>query len=220
MTRKNAFRFIATTRGPSLRAIAALALSAAFTLTLTGCRSKTADAAGEIATTTDGSATTTSRVSACVLMPLEEINGITGETYTSAKAEDDARSSHSSCHYESSSNPAGASLEVQWLTPRDYSDPVEHAALQKASIGGAAMAGKITGGMGGGAVGGMTNGPVEGVGDEATMSMMLLTARKGDYTVTVQIIPTNMMALMTDSTVAIALAEHEKAIARKVLAKV
>ena len=80
------------------------------------------------------------------------------------------------------------------------------------------MAGKITGGMGGGAIGGMTNGPVEGVGDAATMSMMLLTARKGDYTVTVQIIPTNMMAMMTDSTVAIALAEHEKAIARKVLA--
>jgi hypothetical protein len=218
MTRKSAMPFIATDRHSSLRALVAFGLSAA--LALAGCRSKTADAAGEVATTSNGSATTTSRANACALMPLEEINGITGESYTTAKPSDDGRSPHSSCHYESPSNPAGASVELQWITPRDYSDPAEHAALQKAALGGAAMAGKITGGMGGGAVGGMTNGPVEGVGDAATMSMMLLTARKGDYTVMVQIIPTNIMALMTDSTVAIALAEHEKAIARKVLAKV
>ncbi|MEO8562301.1 MAG: hypothetical protein ABI601_09525 [bacterium] len=220
MTRTNALPCTAITRRPSLRALNAFALSATLALTLTACRSKTADAGGEIAKMTDGSAATASRVSACALMPVEEINGITGESYTTAKAEDDGRSSHSSCHYESPSNPAGASLEVQWITPRDYSNPAEHAALQKAALGGAAMAGKLTGGMGGGAVGGMTNGPVEGVGDAATMSMMLLTARKGDYTITVQIIPTNMMAMLTDSTVAIALAEHEKAIARKVLGKV
>jgi hypothetical protein len=49
---------------------------------------------------------------------------------------------------------------------------------------------------------------------------MLLTARKGDYTITVQIIPINMSAILTDSTVAIALVAKEKAIARRVLAKV
>lgn len=220
MTRMNAVPCMVDTRTRSLRTLSLVALTAGLALTLNGCRSKTADAAGEVAKTSDATPTPPARASACALMPVEEINGITGESYTTAKSDDDGRSPHSSCHYESPSNPAGASVELQWITPRDYSDPAEHAALQKAALGGATMAGKITGGMGGGAVGGMTNGPVEGVGDAATMSMMLLTARKGDYTVMVQIIPTNIMALMTDSTVAIALAEHEKAIARKVLGKV
>jgi hypothetical protein len=221
MTRMNAVRVTAPTNGPSLRTrtLGVFAMTAGLALTLAGCGKQTADAAGDVAKTSDAAAPAVSRPSACALMPVGEINGITGESYTTAKGEDDGHSPHSACHYESPSNPAGASVELTWLSPRDYSDPAEHMALQKASLGGAAMAGKITGGMGG-AVAGMSNGPVEGVGDAATMSMMLLTARKGDYTVMVQIIPTNMMTLMTDSTAAIALAEHEKAIARKVLAKV
>ncbi|MEP6729120.1 MAG: hypothetical protein ABJE10_00715, partial [bacterium] len=184
MTRRNDLS-LTTRPTPTLRALSVFT-TAALAFTLMACRNKTADtAAGEVAKTSAGSGTA-SRVSACALMPVDEINAITGETYTTAKADDDGHSSHSSCHYESPSNPAGASVELQWITPRDYSDPAEHAALQKASLGGAAMAGKLTGGMGGTAVHGMTNGPVEGVGDAAVMSMMLLTARKDDYTIMVQ----------------------------------
>ena len=109
------------------------------------------------------------------------------------------------------------SLNINWVNPADYSDPAEHAALQKASMGGAKLGGKVTAGMPG--IPGIASGPVEGVGEEATINMMLLTARKGDYTVMVQIIPTDMMALMTDSSAANAYVEKEKAVARKVLAK-
>lgn len=157
------------------------------------------------------------RVVACTLMPKEEINALIGESYTATESNDDGHSSESSCHYSTASNPAGMSLSVNWVNPSDYSDPAEHAALQRASMGGARLGGKLTEGMP--ALPGAPSGSVEGVGDEATTNMMMLTARKGDYTVMVQIIPTDMMALVTDTTVASALVEKEKTVARKVLAK-
>ena len=108
-------------------------------------------------------------------------------------------------------------FNVAWISPRDYSDPVEHAALQKAMIGGARLGGKLVSqSIGGASIPGLPTGPVDGVGDEATQSMLLLTARKGDYSVMVQMYPGN---LMTDSTFAIALFEQEKTIARQALAK-
>jgi hypothetical protein len=63
------------------------------------------------------------------------------------------------------------------------------------------------------------SGPVEGVGDEATQNMLLLTARKGDYTLMVQIIP-DIMALMKDSTAARQVVEKERNLARAVFSKV
>jgi hypothetical protein len=49
--------------------------------------------------------------------------------------------------------------------------------------------------------------------------MMLLTARKGDYILMVQIIP-DIMKLMTDSTAGPRVLENEKTLARAVLSKV
>jgi hypothetical protein len=160
-----------------------------------------------------------SRVVACTLMPKEEVSEIVGETYTKAESDDDGHSTSTNCHYATETNPAGMTIGVQWISSSDYSNPAEHAALQKASIGGAKMGGNLVGSMAPGGIKGMPSGPIADVGDEATQSMTLLTARKGDYTVMIQIIPTNMMALLTDSTVGSALFEKEKAIARKTLAK-
>jgi hypothetical protein len=160
-----------------------------------------------------------SRVAACTLMPKEEVSEIIGEAYTKTESDDDGHSTSTSCHYSTETNPAGMTIGVQWISANDYSDPAEHAALQKASIGGAKMGGSLAGSMAPGGVKGMPSGPIADVGDEATQSLTLLTARKGDYTVMIQIIPSNMMALLTDSTVGSALFEKEKAIARKTLAK-
>lgn len=175
-------------------------------------QNKKADAA-------EASAPHSSRVVACTLMPKEEVSAIIGETYTKAESDDDGHSTSTNCHYTTETNPAGMSIGVQWIGANDYSDPAEHLALQKASIGGAKLGGNLTSGMAPGGIKGMPSGPIADVGDEATQSMTLLTARKGDYTVMVQIIPTNMMALLTDSAVGSALFEKEKAIARKTLAK-
>lgn len=157
------------------------------------------------------------RVAACTLMSKEEMNAVTGASYTNTESNDDGHSTESSCHYFTASDPAGMSLNINWIAPDDYSNPAEHAALQRALLGGSKLGGKITAGMP--TVPGASNGPVDGVGEEAVMTMMMLTARKGDYTVMVQIVPTDMMALMTDSTVAKAFVEKEKTVARKVLAK-
>ncbi len=207
--------------GRLLRPLTTLAIAASLAFPLGACRQKNADTnAGDVANAIDASPKSTTRVSACALLSVEEINAITGDTYSSAKLVDDGRAPQSSCHYEAPGNPAAASLDVQWITPKDYRNPVEHAALQKAALGGDNAATKITGGMGGGMGSGMASGPVDSVGDEATINLMRLSARKGDYTVTVQIIPVNMTAILTDSTVALALVAKEKAIARRVLAKV
>ena len=164
-------------------------------------------------------ARTASRYAACTLMPKEEVSEIVGEEYSKTESDDDGHSSSSSCHYATETNPAGMTIGLQWIDANEYSDPAEHAALQKASIGGAKLANNLTGGMVPGGIAGMPSGPIADVGDEATQSMTLLTARKGDYTVMVQIIPTNMMSFLTDSTAARALFEKEKTIARKTLAK-
>ena len=164
-------------------------------------------------------AQTSSRRAACTLMPREEVSAIVGEQYTKAESDDDGHSTSTSCHYTTDIDAAGMSIGVQWISSNDYSNPAEHLALQKASLGGAKLGGNVVSGMSSRGIPGLPSGPVADVGDEATQSMTLLTARKGDYTVTVQIIPTNMMALMTDSTVARALFDKEKTVARQALAK-
>jgi hypothetical protein len=164
-------------------------------------------------------ARTSSRYAACTLMPKEEVGEIVGEEYTKTDSDDDGHSSSSSCHYATETNPAGMTIGLQWIDAKEYADPAEHAALQKASIGGAKLANNLVGGMVQGGIKGIPSGPIADVGDEAMQSMTLLTARKGDYTVMVQIIPSNMMTFLTDSTAARALFEKEKTIARKTLAK-
>ncbi|MEP6573518.1 MAG: hypothetical protein ABJD11_12510 [Gemmatimonadota bacterium] len=160
------------------------------------------------------------RISACALMPRSELNAIIGTAYDSAEADDDGHSSESGCHYMSATDPAGTSLTIQWITADEYSNSVEHAAQQKASLGGATLAGKLMGSSGGGpSLPGLHGGPIEGLGDEATLNYLLLTVRKGDYTIMIQTIPTDMMAFMTDSTKPIAAVDKEKAVVRKVLEK-
>lgn len=161
-------------------------------------------------------------ISMCALMPKEEVNSTIGGSYTKVESNDDRSSS--SCHYSSDTDPAGMSLDMQWIVPSDYSDPAEHAALQKASLGGAKLGGKLENNMVPGATvdGGplhIPSGPVEGIGDEATQNMLLLTARKGDYTLMVQIMP-DVMKLMQDTTAGRQVVEKEKTLARAVLSKV
>ncbi len=205
----------------SLRAADILVIAIALALVACGAKAGGAVAQGDKSDKSDKSDnaphTGDPRVSACMLMPKEEVNTITGASYTDTKASDDAHSSSSGCHYTTASDPAGMSVNINWVDPSDYSDPAEHAALQRASMGGAKLGGKLTAGMP--RLPGAPDGPIEGVGEEATVNMMMLTARKGDYTVMVQIIPTDMMAIMTDTTAAGGLVEKEKAVARKVLAK-
>lgn len=188
---------------------------------LAGCAGKPPTPLAD-ATRQDGAvATTSSRTVACAILTKDDMNRLTDATYTAAESDDDGHSSETSCHYSSPTDPAGASVTIDWISPDEYSDPAEHLALQQASIAGARLGGKLISNTvgGAGAIKGAPSGPVEGLGDEATMSLLLLTARRGDYTVTVQIIPGNMMALMTDSTVAMALVAKEKAVVAQVLAK-
>lgn len=189
----------------------------AVAMALIACGSKAGGAVAQNGKSDNAPRTGDPRVVACTLMPKEEMNAITGTSYTTTESNDDGHSSQTNCHYFTASDPAGMSLSIDWVNPDDYSNPAEHAALQKAAMGGAKLGGKLTAGMP--TIPGAETGPVEGIGDEATINMMMLTARKGDYTITVQIIPTDMMTLMTDTTAAKGFVEKEKAVARKVLAK-
>jgi hypothetical protein len=161
-------------------------------------------------------------VSVCALMPNGDVNAAIGSHYSVAEASDGP--SESSCHYSSETDPAGMSLDLHWLRPSDYSSPAEHAALQQAGMGGAKLAGKLTGGMvpeAAAADGGplhIRSGPVQGVGDEAMQNMLLLTARKGDYVLMVQI-TADPMSLMQDSTAGPRVLENERTLARSVFSK-
>jgi hypothetical protein len=169
---------------------------------------------------TVASASKAGAISVCALMPKEDVNAAIGTTYTIAEANDERGSS--SCHYSTETDPTGLSLAMTWIQPSDYSNPVEHAALQKAGLGGAKLGGKLEAEMIPSADGGpmhIPSGPVEGVGDEATQNLLLLTARKGDYTLMVQIIP-DVMKLMTDTTAGRKVVEQERQLARALLSKV
>ncbi|MBK5187729.1 MAG: hypothetical protein JJD97_05750 [Gemmatimonadaceae bacterium] len=198
---------------------ASLALGCVIVLSVTACNkaggAAATDKPKEVASTAKAGA-----ISMCALMPKEAVNSTIGSAYTIAEANDDRSSS--SCHYSSESDPAGMSLDLTWIQPSDYSDPAEHAALQKAGLSGAKLGGKLEAGMVPGADGGplhIPSGPVEGIGDEATQNLLLLTARKGDYTLMVQIVP-DVMKLMQDTTAGRRVVESERTLARAVLSKV
>ena len=161
-------------------------------------------------------------IAMCKLMSKEEVNAAIGSAYTIAEQTDGTSSS--SCHYSTQDDPAGMSLDLQWILPSEYSNPAEHAALQAAGLGGAKLGGKLTAGMVPGAHADnnplhIPSGPVQGVGDEATQNLLLLTARKGDYLLMVQIVP-DMMALAQDSAAGPKVVEHEHTLARAVFGKV
>lgn len=165
-------------------------------------------------------AATPRRIVACKLITLEEMSALTGQSYSTAEAQDDPTQEESKCLYSSPTNPAGVSLDVGWISPKDYSSEAEHLAMQQASIGGARLGGKLTAGIvPAGAVGGMPSGPVEGVGDEATVGLALLTARKGDVTIMLQVAPADMMKFVSDPKVSSALFETEKAVMLKAISR-
>ena len=92
--------------------------------------------------------------------------------------------------------------------------------MQKAMLDGAKLGGSLMNQtLGGASMPGLRNGPVDGVGDEATQNLLLLTARKGDFSVMVQIYPTDMMKLMTDSTFVSSVVAKEKEIVRLALSR-
>jgi hypothetical protein len=205
----------------TLRSRALLGCGCVLALSLAGCN-KPGGSPGSDAHEETAAATKAGSISMCKLMPTEEVNATIGSSYTKAEASDEHGSS--SCHYSTDTDPAGLSLEMQWLSPSDYSSPAEHAALQGASMGGAKLGGKLEAGMVPGAAsdGGplhIPSGAVQGVGDEATQNMLLLTARKGDYTLMVQIIP-DIMKLAQDTTAGRRVTEQEKNLAKAVLSKV
>ncbi|HEV7705025.1 MAG TPA: hypothetical protein VGO46_12070 [Gemmatimonadaceae bacterium] len=159
-------------------------------------------------------------ISMCALMPKESVNDVIGTSYTIAEAHDEGNSS--SCHYSTEKDPTGLSLDMTWIKASDYASPAEHLALQQAGLSGAKLGGKLEAGTIPGADGGpmhLPSGPVDGVGDEATQNLLLLTARKGDYTLMVQIV-TDVMTLMTDSTAGRKVVAQERDLARAVFSKV
>lgn len=203
------------------RARAILALGCATAFALAACNKAGGAPAGD-SQKQPSRATKAGAISMCALMPKEDVNSAIGSSYTKAEANDERSSS--GCHYFSETDPAGMSLNMSWIEASDYSNPAQHAALQKAGIGGAKLGGKLEAGMVPGAAsdGGplhISSGPVEGVGEEATQNMLLLTARKGDYTLMVQIVP-DLMKLMQDSIAGRQVIEKERNLAKAVLSKV
>ena len=167
-----------------------------------------------------GSAQWTGAISMCALMPKEAVNDVIGSNYTIAEPHDESNSS--SCHYTTEKDPTGLSLDMTWIRPSDYSTPAEHLALRRAAVSGATLAGKLDVGSAPAGNGGpmhIQSGPVDGVGDEATQNLLLLTARKGDYTLMVQIVA-DAVTLMTDSTAGRKIVSQERDLARAVLSKV
>lgn len=164
----------------------------------------------------------TGAISMCVLMPKEEVNSALGTSYTKAEEKDDQ--GRSNCQYSTETDPPGVSLNMSWIAPGDYSSPAQHAAMQQAALGGAKLGEKLEAGIAPGAASPsgpmhLATGPVEGVGDEAMQNMLVLSARKGDYTLRV-IINGDMEKLVRDSTEGPHVIEQEKILARAVLSKV
>lgn len=161
-------------------------------------------------------------ISMCTLMPAAQVNAIIGTSYTKAEADDDRHGSK--CHYSTEADPTGLSLNLSWIAPDGYSSPAQHAAMQEAAMGGAKLGGKLTDEIVPGAASPsgslhLASGPVAGVGDEAMQNMLVLSARKGDYTLRV-VIDADMEKLVRDSTEAPHVLEQEKLLARAVLSKV
>lgn len=198
-----------------------IALGCVAALSLAAC-SKSADRAA-VAHAPDAGVANMGAVSVCTLLPKEAVNAAIGTAYTTVEASDERSSS--SCHYSTATDPAGLSLDLQWILPSEYSSPEEHAALQAAGMGGAKLGGKLTAQLAPEAISTgdgpmhIHSGPVTGVGDEATQNLLLLTARKGDYLLMVQIFP-DPMTLVRDSTAGPRALEQERTIARSLFSKV
>jgi hypothetical protein len=207
----------------AFRAPAALAAGCLAAVSLVACNKNESPVPASHSTAQSTSSPRPGSLSMCTLMPKEDVNAAIGSSYTIAEASDGR--SESSCHYSSELDPAGLSLDLRWIEPSDYSSPAEHAALQAAGMGGARIGGKLTESVvpnanapDGGPLH-IRSGPVEGVGDEATQNMLLLTARKGDYLLMIQIVA-DPMKLMQDSTAGPQVLENERKLARSVFAKV
>jgi hypothetical protein len=198
-----------------------LAAGVVFLWALTACDRRSGAPATEQKNLSRASAKATA-ISMCALMTKDDVNAAIGGSYTKADANDDH--GESSCHYSTDADPTGLSLNMTWIEPGDYSNPAQHAALQQASLAGAKLGGKLEDAVvpGGASRGGplhLASGPVQGVGDEATQNMLLLTARKGDYTLMVQIMA-DLIKLMEDSTEGPHVLEQEKTLARAVFSKI
>ena len=160
------------------------------------------------------------RIVACRTVSLEEMSALTGESYSIIEPDDDPTQPSSKCQYTSPTDPAGTTLDIDWITPGEYSSEAEHLAMRQALLGGERLGGSLAKGIvPGEAMKAMPSGAVDSVGDEATVNMGQLAARKGDVRMTVIISPSDMMAFVTDPKVSRAILEKEKAVLRTVISR-
>lgn len=168
----------------------------------------------------DAHARSAHRYALCTMVTKEEMQAVTGEPYTVATSDDDPRSASSSCHYATSAEAIPLVVELTWLSDEDASDPATRATMARIPIKVARQGfeNKTAGLPAGASLPGFQSRDVSGLGDEAFFSMGTLTVRTGDNTIRI-IMYAEPMRMIQDSTVGHDVVEHEKAVARVVLAK-
>ncbi len=156
----------------------------------------------------------------CSMVTKEEMQAVTGEPYTVATSDDDPRSTSSSCHYATSKDAVPLVVELSWLSEEDATDPATRATMARIPIKVARQGfeNKTAGLSAGASLPGFQSRDVSGLGNEAFFSMGTLTVRTGDNTIRI-LMYAEPMRMIQDSTVGHDVVEHEKAVARVVLAK-
>jgi hypothetical protein len=156
----------------------------------------------------------------CSMVTKEDMQAVTGEPYTVATSDDDPRSTSSSCHYATSKDAIPLVVELSWLSDEDAADPATRATIARIPINVArkGFENKTAGLSAGASLPGFQNRDVPGLGDEAYFGLGSLTVRAGDNTIHIFMYG-EPMAMVQDSMVGHDIVEHEKAVARVVLAK-
>ena len=153
---------------------------------------------------------------ACAMITQAEMEAIVGTRFGSIEDNTEAGQSSTECNY----NPPADAMapRVSLTVERGESVMDAKAGLAGASAGGSL--GAQVAGEGAAQLPGMRHGPVEGVGDEAVVSMNLLTVRKGSTLILVQASLINDPFKMVTDTLALNdQLEKAKQIARAVIAK-
>lgn len=173
-----------------------------------------------------GTPTAAHRYVLCSMVTKEEMQAVTGEPYTIARADDDPHSSRSSCQYSVSADGVPVVVELEWLSDADDTDPAARATLERIPINvarkGTGVIDKTAGLPEAAPPPGFEDREISGLGDEAFFGLGTLTVRAGEKTIRVIISPmgnADTFAMLKDSSANRAIVEHEKAVARVVLTK-